>query len=270
MNKFFDKTINHIINYINEAVFYEIYAKEKGLLQSIEPRIKIISLLLLIVSSLMSKDIVSLLIFNIFAILLAHLSKIPILTYLKRIYFFIPIFAGLVAIPTLFNLVNPGADAIVLLQNPHISITYEGIRYFIIFVLRISTCISYGILIPMTTEWNIVIGALKKFKIPDEVITLLNMSYRYIFLLLTETLNMMYSKKSRTVKKLGYMESWSESAKSIGHLFIKTCSMGEEIYYGMLSRGGTTISTYYDYKITLKDILFLISIIIFIIIVWLL
>ncbi|ENN95594.1 cobalt ABC transporter, inner membrane subunit CbiQ [Methanocaldococcus villosus KIN24-T80] len=266
MNKLFDKSIEHMITYINEAIFHEKYARVPGVLQNIEPRIKIISLLTLIFFTLFTKNLYILVILNIFAILLAKLSKIPILTYIKRVYIFIPIFAGLIAFPVIFNIVTPGKDLFIILNSPHISITFEGVMYFITFIIRISTCISFAVLIPLTTKWNVILSTLRMFKVPEEIVTIFNLAYRYIFLLLNLALDILYSRKSRTAKKLSLLESWKEGGKIIGCLFINTCLVGEELYYSMLSRGFKEVTSFYDYKIKFKDIIFLIFVLAFILI----
>jgi len=257
-NKLFDKTIEHVINYLNESIFFEKYSKYPGILQNMESRIKIITLIIFIIGSVLSKNILTLIVFNSIALILAYLSKIPLLQYLKRVYFFIPIFAGIIAIPVMFNLMTPGKDLIIILDSTHISITYEGVVYAITFTLRVATCVSFAVLIPITTQWNRVTSAMNKLGVPDVVITITNLAYRYIFLLLNFVLDMMYSRKSRVVNKLDMVESWKEAGKAIGALFIKTYEMGEDVYYAMLSRGyNGEIKHIYREQIGIKDILFL-------------
>ncbi len=257
-NKLFDKTIEHVINYLNESIFFEKYSKYPGILQNMESRIKIITLIIFIIGSVLSKNILTLIVFNLIALILAYLSKIPLLQYLKRVYFFIPIFAGIIAIPVMFNLMTPGKDLIIILDSPHISITYEGVVYAITFTLRVATCVSFAVLIPITTQWNRVTSAMNKLGVPDVVITITNLAYRYIFLLLNFVLDMMHSRKSRVVNKLDMVESWKEAGKAIGALFVKTYEMGEDVYYAMLSRGyNGEIKHIYREQIEIKDILFL-------------
>lgn len=257
-NKLFDKTIEHVIKYLNENIFFEKYTRISGLLQNIESRIKIISLVIFLVGSVLSKHILTLIIFNSIALILAYLSNIPLLQYLKRVYVFIPIFAGIIAIPVMFNFMTPGKDVFVILNNPHISITYEGLIYAITFTLRVATCVSFAVLIPITTQWNKVTSAIHKLGVPEVVITITNLAYRYIFLLLNFVLDMMYSRKSRVVNKLGMVESWKEAGKAIGALFIKTYQMGGDTYYAMLSRGyNGEIKHIYREEIKIKDIAFL-------------
>ncbi|EHP88590.1 cobalt ECF transporter T component CbiQ [Methanotorris formicicus] len=259
MNKLFDKTIEHIIKYLNESIFFEKYTKISGFLQNVESRVKIITLVIFLIGSVLSKHITTLIIFNLIAILFAYLSNIPIITYLKRVYIFIPIFAGIIVIPVIFNIVTPGHDIFAIFNNPHISITYEGVIYATTFTLRVATCVSYAVLIPITTQWNKVTTAVGRLGIPDVIITITNLAYRYIFLLLNFVLDMIYSRKSRTIRKLGMVESWKEGGKAIGALFIKTYEMGEDTYYAMLSRGYTGEVKYiYKEKIKMKDIIFLI------------
>ncbi|ADC69402.1 cobalt ABC transporter, inner membrane subunit CbiQ [Methanocaldococcus sp. FS406-22] len=257
-NKLFDKTIEHVIKYLNESIFFEKYTRTPGFLQNIESRVKIIALVVFLIGSVLSKHISTLIIFNFIALLLAYLSNIPITLYLKRVYIFIPIFAGIIVIPVMFNIVTPGKDIFVILNTPHISITYEGILYAITFTLRVATCVSFAVLIPITTQWNKVTSAIHKLGVPEVVITITNLAYRYIFLLLNFVLDMMYSRKSRVINKLGMVESWKEAGKAIGALFIKTYEMGEDTYYAMLSRGYSgEIKHIYREEIKMKDIIFL-------------
>ena len=257
-NKLFDKTIEHVIKYLNESIFFEKYTRTSGFLQNIESRVKIIALVVFLIGSVLSKHILTLIIFNFTALLLAYLSNIPITLYLKRVYIFIPIFAGIIAIPAMFNIVTPGKDIFVILNTPHISVTYEGILYAITFTLRVTTCVSFAVLIPITTQWNKVTSAIHKLGVPEVVITITNLAYRYIFLLLNFVLDMMYSRKSRVINKLGMVESWKEAGKAIGALFIKTYEMGEDTYYAMLSRGYSgEIKHIYREEIKMKDIIFL-------------
>jgi cobalt/nickel transport system permease protein len=257
-NKLFDKTIEHVIKYLNESIFFEKYTRTSGFLQNIESRVKIIALVVFLIGSVLSKHILTLIIFNFTALLLAYLSNIPLTLYLKRVHIFIPIFAGIIAIPAMFNIVTPGKDIFVILNTPHISVTYEGILYAITFTLRVATCVSFAVLIPITTQWNKVTSAIHKLGVPEVVITITNLAYRYIFLLLNFVLDMMYSRKSRVINKLGMVESWKEAGKAIGALFIKTYEMGEDTYYAMLSRGYCgEINHIYREEIKIKDIMFL-------------
>ena len=45
---------------------------------------------------------------NLYVLLLAYMSEVPLGSFLKRVWVFIPIFTLIIVIPTLFNVVRPG------------------------------------------------------------------------------------------------------------------------------------------------------------------
>ncbi|WP_048057949.1 cobalt ECF transporter T component CbiQ [Methanothermococcus okinawensis] len=256
--KLFDKTIEGVIKYINESVFAEKYSKNKnGFLQNIDPRVKLIVIISFVIITVFMKNIETILIMYLLSLVMAYLSKIPLLHYIKRVWLFIPIFTGIIALPILFT--TPGAPIYILLNHPYITITDAGVNYAIVFTMRVATAVSYAILLTIVTPWNDIIKSLNKLGMPDIVVTIMTIAYRYIFLLMNILLESMYSRKSRTCKKLGMKESWIEAGKNMGALFIKTHQMGEDVYYAMCSRGYLNeAKSYSTYKINVKDILFLI------------
>ena len=256
--KLFNKTIEEVIKYTNEAVFAEKYAKNNGALQSIEPRIKLIVIISFVITTVLTKHLETIFILYMLSIIFCYISKIPLKHYLKRVWLFIPIFTGIIAIPILFT--TPGEPVYILLNNPYIAISDNGLYYAIIFTFRVTTAVSYAVLLTITTTWNDIIKALNNLGVPDVVITIMTIAYRYIFLLMNTLLDSMYSRKSRLCKNIGLRESWIEAGKNMGALFIKTHQMGEDLYYAMLSRGYLNEpQTYSSMRIETKDYLFLIS-----------
>ena len=60
-NNFIERSITGVLSFLKESVFSEDYALEKGLLQSLDPRIKTVTFLLFIAQVLFTKNIVILL-----------------------------------------------------------------------------------------------------------------------------------------------------------------------------------------------------------------
>ncbi len=255
--KLFNKTIEEVIKYINEAVFAEKYAKNNGLLQSLDPTVKLITILMFMVVTILTRHLEVIIGLYLFSLVLCYLSKIPLLHYLKRVWVFIPIFTGIIALPILFT--TPGNPILVLYNHPYIAITYSGLIYAVVFTLRVATAVSYAVLLTITTSWNDITKALSNLGIPDMVITIMTIAYRYIFLLMNTLLDSMYSRKSRLCGDMGLKESWIEAGKNMGALFIKTQQMGEDLYYAMLSRGylNESISTS-EYHVNSREYMFII------------
>jgi energy-coupling factor transporter transmembrane protein EcfT len=79
--------------------------------------------------------------------------------------------------------------------------------------------------------------ALRSFRIPAEIVTMLAMTHRYVFLLI-ETANQMFeSRQSRMVGALNGSERRRMTARTAGVLLSKSVELSHEVYLAMLSRG---------------------------------
>ncbi len=229
---FLEDTAKEVLEFTTNAVFSERYARKDGLLQRIDPRIKVVSLVMIVATVVWLGRIDLILAFYLLALFLAILSKLPVVEFTKRVWVFIPIFTGVIAIPSIFMI--PGKTAFHIFG---LTATWEGIHWAVLFTLRVATAVSYAILFTMTSRWNEVVSALAWFGIPGMVITIATLTYRYIFLLAKLLLDAMHARRARLAGELGMVESWKEAGKHIGATFIKANALGEEIYYAMLSRG---------------------------------
>ncbi|NPA48132.1 MAG: cobalt ECF transporter T component CbiQ [Thermococci archaeon] len=227
-----NKTAREVLEFTTDAIFSERYARRNGLLQRVDPRIKVISLVVLVgtVVSLQSVRLIAA--FYVLALILAVASKLPVVEFTKRVWVFIPIFTGVIALPSIFMI--PGEPAFRVLN---LTASWKGIHWAVLFTLRVATTVSYAVLFTMTSRWNDIIAALAYFRIPGMVVTIATLTYRYIFLLAKLLLDAMHARRARLAGELGMVESWKEAGKHIGATFIKANAFGEELYHAMLSRG---------------------------------
>ncbi|AMQ19413.1 cobalt ECF transporter T component CbiQ [Thermococcus peptonophilus] len=229
-----EETAKEVLQFTTEAVFSERYAREDGLLQKADPRVRFFSLFVLVSTVVFLRSFTALLVFYTVPLLLSYFSKVKLGDFVKRVWVFVPIFTGIIAAPSMFMV--PGKP---LLTIPHtdITLTWEGLRWAVLFTLRVATAVSYAVLFTMTSRWNEVLSALSSFKVPGMVITIATLAYRYTFLLSKLLLDSMHARRARLAGDLGMVESWKEAGKHIGATFIKASALGEEVYYAMLSRG---------------------------------
>ena len=94
---FVGKTIDGIFSFLQEAFVSETYAKRNGLLQSLDPRAKMISILAVIFATSVIQDLDVLIVVYMLTLLFAYLSKVDVLFFIKRVWLFIPVFAGIIA-----------------------------------------------------------------------------------------------------------------------------------------------------------------------------
>ena len=160
---FVQKTISDLFRFFEECLVNDSIAKRDGLLQSLDPRIKLISIVALIFAVAITRDIRLLAIVYVLTLVFAWASRIELGFFLKRVWVFIPIFAGIIMIPILFNVFMPG-DALVTIATlgpgahlgpfalpPVITITWQGVMLALLFVLRVATCVSAAVLLFLTT-----------------------------------------------------------------------------------------------------------------------
>lgn len=241
MNHTFEKIISTINNLLSSTLFAQENAGKKGLLQKFDPRIKVISIFILLVTVGWLKNLVVLVILNIVAFAIALLSKIPPFFFLKRVYIFLPFFTLIIAIPVIFNFISPGPMVLTLIEIPQLKfllgITYPGLFTAIFLILRVSVSISFVMLLVLTTRWNEILKTLQVLYIPPIITIILGMTYRYIFVLLKSTDNLILARKSRLVGKLSGELERKILISSLGALFSRSFFLSEEIYLSMQSRG---------------------------------
>ena len=111
---FVGKTIDGIFSFLQEAFVSETYSKRDGLLQGLDPRAKLISILAVIFATSVIGKLYLLIFVYLLTLLFAYLSKVDVGFFIKRVWLFIPIFAGIIALPMIFNIFFPGDPLIVL------------------------------------------------------------------------------------------------------------------------------------------------------------
>jgi cobalt/nickel transport system permease protein len=95
---------------LERAVFSEELARRPGLLQSVDPRAKVAVILVLLVAASMVRRLEVLAVLYGVTLLLASLSRLPLRDFCKRAWLGVPLFAGVVILPSLF--LTPGTPVL--------------------------------------------------------------------------------------------------------------------------------------------------------------
>lgn len=234
---FLERSIADISAALEKTIFAEELARQAGLLQDLDPRVKIVTFLALLLAVSLSQKLTVILALYGLALLLAWLSRVPLGFFIKRVWLFIPFFTGLVALPALFNILTPGEPVVVIWGSPFVAITRQGVQTATFLILRVGTSVSFAVLLVLTTSWNTLLKALSILRVPQVFILVLGMTHRYIYLLLHTTNDMFLARKSRVVGQLSMAEHRRWVAASIGTLLGKSYHLSNEVYLAMLSRG---------------------------------
>ncbi len=226
---FIEQTLEGLHSVMERALYAETSASRAGMLQRLDPRVKVAGLLAVVVSVALSAKLW--LIAGVFALAvsLAALSAIPIRVLATRAWIGALIFSGVLAVPALF--LTPG----VALRG--LPITLQGIRAGSFLILRAETAATLILVLAYTTPWTHILKALRIFRVPVVFVVILGMTCRYILLMLETAHQMFESRKSRTVNRMTPAESRRLALSSSGVLLNKTLHMSGEVYLAMQARG---------------------------------
>jgi cobalt ECF transporter T component CbiQ len=228
-----EHTLHGISETLENALFAEEISARPGLFQSLDPRVKVVSILALLIGVSLSHSLWVIATIYLIVLLFAWRSAIPANFFIKRVWLMLPFFTGLVILPALF--ITPGP---VLLHLPFgLTITRTGVITDLFLLSRLSTSVSLTLLLILTTPWNTVLSALSVLRVPDVFILILGMTYRYLYLLLHTANDMFLSRQSRVVGRLSTAEERRLMAATTATLLSKSLNLSSEVYLAMQSRG---------------------------------
>jgi cobalt ECF transporter T component CbiQ len=231
---FIERSVESLRGALERAERCADVAEGAGLLQQIDPRVKLCGLLLLIVAAVAARRIEVTLLLWAGATLLAAASGIPPRTLAKGTWAGVLIFTGAIALPAIF--LTPGRTLWVLplLRWP---ITAQGCAAAIRLVARAETAATLAALLVFTTPWPHVLKALRTLRAPVVLVMILGMTHRYIFVLLGVAEDFFDARRSRVIGRLAPAAQRRMAAATAGVLLDKSLRYSEEVYLAMQSRG---------------------------------
>ncbi len=231
---FLERTLSSFVQALERALYAEELAKVKGLLQRLDPRVKVIGILGLIVAAAMARKLWVIGAVFVIALILAISSRVPLAILTQRVWIPVLLFTGVIALPAPF--VIPGRE---VWRLPWLGwpVTVQGFTSAAYLVTRVETAATLSVLLILSTPWSHVLKALRVLRVPVVVVAILGMAYRYIFLLLESAHDMLESRRSRMVGNLEGPERRRVAAASVGVLMSKTLQLSGDVYSAMLARG---------------------------------
>jgi cobalt/nickel transport system permease protein len=230
---------------------------EDTFVHRLDSRIKVVCTMLFLftVISFSKYEVVSLIPFFLFPVLLTTLGEIPVRFLVRKIIIVSPfaIFIGIF---------NPFLDTRIVAVIAGIPVS-AGWLSFISILTKFSLTISAALLLIATTSFPGICHALRRLGVPAIFVAQLLFLYRYLFVLLEETMRIIRARDMRSFGKRGL--GMKVAVRLIGTLFLRTVERAERIYSAMLSRGFSgDIPSLKKYQLRRPDALFAISTIAFI------
>lgn len=178
---------------------------------------------------------INILIFWVMAFLTTFVANIPFSKYFKILI--IPFgFLALSIITILIGISN--VDIFIWsikIWNKYIGITYQSLEDVLHIVMRVLAAISSTFFLGLTTPLNNIIKVLKKIKIPNLLIELLVLIYRFIFIFLEEA-HEIYTIQEMKFGYIGFKNSYRSVSLLIKYLFVRVLTKYESMVIALDSK----------------------------------
>ncbi len=229
--------------------YLDTLSYKKTFVHALDPRVKILVsfAFILFVVSLPKYELSALTPFFIYPVFLLTAGGIPFNAIAKKVLFISP-FAVFIGI------FNPLLDTAVVMQVFSWSVTGGWISFFSIIVKFILT-VSTALLLIAVTSFPGICESLERLRLPKIFVIQLLFLYRYLFVLLQESLTMIRAREARSFGKKG--REIKTFIRLISVLLIRSVERAERIYQAMVSRGFRgEIRVLKKHKLGYYDILF--------------
>jgi cobalt/nickel transport system permease protein len=231
---FVDKTIRSLLRVLRQALFAEETAQSPGLLQRLDARVKVAGILLLIFAALGLHRLSVLAGLLAACVVLALVSRIPIRVLAAKVWIAVLAFTGAIAIPAIFL-----TSGDVLFRVPVLdwAASSQGLRSAAFLILRAETAATLAALLVLCTLWPLLLRALRWFRVPGVLVTIVGMTYRYLFLLAQTAEEMFEAREARLIGVLQPADRRRLAAASAGLLLSKSIQLSGEVHLAMQARG---------------------------------
>jgi len=246
---FLDKTIMNSATAIKSIYVQAENASKENFIQRINPHVKLILLIyVILIISIVSHPAAQLII-AIFIFSLYIVARLKIFGVYKKIFFLAVIFGFIVVLPASLNIITPGKIIfnIVTLNKPlhfwiytipqNIGFTENGFKVVSLIFLRILNSVSFAMLIVFTTSFPAFIKSFKILGIPDTFLMIISLAYKYIFILSRTIEEIYFALKSRLTGNIKNSSIREVISGRIFFIFKKSMIIYESTYCAMVSRG---------------------------------
>jgi cobalt/nickel transport system permease protein len=229
---FIERTIVSLMGASEYAAAAERTAAMEGVLQGIDPRVKVAGMFALVIAVAAAGRLRVILALFAVALALAVLSQVSFRKLGGWVWMPVLFFTGTIAAPAVF--LTPGTP---VFSAGGIAMTAQGLRSAAFLVARAETAATLSTLLVLTTPWPWVLKSLRAFGCPIVLVAVLGMTYRYIFVMLQTAFDMFESRKSRTVGVLAPADRRRLAASAVGVLLSKSFQLSGDVHLAMQSRG---------------------------------
>jgi cobalt/nickel transport system permease protein len=212
----------------------EELATRPGLLQRLDPRVKLLSIVVLAVTASLIHSLWLLLFLVAVTVALAAASRVGVGSFLRKVWLSAGLLAIVIALPSTTALVTPGT---VVVPLGRVSLTEPGLLGAATLVARVVTAAGFSLLVVWTMCWTEILHALSALRMPSVIVATLAMAHKQILTLLRTVEQVHLARESRTVSRGTTAENRSWVTERMAFVVRKSMKTADDVYDAMLSRG---------------------------------
>jgi len=203
-------------------------------MQRLDPRIKLVSIVLFAVTASFAQSIWVLLAFVIATAGLAAASGISVGSFSRKVWASAGFFGLMLSLPAATAWISPGP---VLVPLGALSITSSGLLIAARLTTRVAAGAGFGMLVVWTTRWTDILQALTAMRMPDIVVATLAMTQQQIMSLLRTVENIHLARESRMLTSGTAKDNRLWVTERMAFIVKKSVKTADDVYDAMLARG---------------------------------
>ena len=219
---------------VTEVLENDEIASRPGLMQRLDPRVKLITILLFAVTASFVHSLWVLLGLVALTAMLAAASRLSVLSFSRKVWASAGFFALLLSLPAATAWITPGE---VLIPLGPLSITEPGLYIAARLVTRVAAGAGIGLLVVWTTRWTDLLHALTAMHVPDLVVATLTMTQKQIVSLLRTVENTHLAHESRMLAAGSARDNRRWVTERMAFVARKSMKTADDVYDAMLARG---------------------------------
>jgi cobalt/nickel transport system permease protein len=218
---------------------------KESVLHSLDGRVKLISLIIIIIYAVFSTQIIVLIALEIYLLLLIFISTISFKQAFMRVLVLLPFTIFIIAFQPF---IHPGNVIYTLPLG--INITYEGLMFGTLLFSRIIVTLTSIVILSSISPMQEVVHSFRKLGMPRDFAMIFSLMIRFISLFYDQLNKITNAQKSRNFdifnKKTTYLWRLKQLGFTVMMMFLRSYEQGESIYLSMLSRGYSDDSKLYQ------------------------
>jgi len=228
----------------------QLYKLEKetmkeSVLHSLDGRVKLIVLILIIIYAVYTTNIYILGLLEIYLVTLILISNLSIKTSALKILLIIPFGASIAVLQPFVH-----AGTIIYTLPLGIHVTSQGVMFMILLLSRLVVSLTCVVLLSSWSSMQEVAESFRKLGLPRDFSMVFSLFIRFLFMFYDELQRIRNAQTTRNFdifnQKIDYMWRLRQVAYTVAMMFLRSYERGESVYLSMLSRGYSDNSELYS------------------------